>query len=467
MCVEYGNFGSGRAGTLCAKWDLLCFDPRLVFPGGTWHHGAERGLRGELAMPKLDDYRFRLRGKEYVPIVVGGMGVDISTSELAVEISRLNGIGHISDAMAPYVSDRKFRTNLQASKFQQFRDSVNSFDKSMVKWDEDRTYQGTLNHVRATMEAKKGPGLIFINVMEKLTMGAPAETLRARLRAAMDGGVDGITLSAGLHTGTFKLIEEEPRFRDVNIGIIVSSPRALKIFLRSAARVNRLPDYIVVEGPLAGGHLGFGIECIKDTDLKTIVREVVDLLAQEGLNIPIIPAGGIFTGTDAVEALNLGAQAVQVATRFTISQECGLPAIAKQDYLRAEEGDVIVNMTSPAGYPMRMLSYSPSLRSNPKPNCELLGYMLDREGRCQYLDSYQNAGVDEHGSRLPVEDKMCICTRFMKYQCYTCGHYVYRLKETTVLLPNGEYYLPPAEHVFNDYRYSENGSIALPALKAA
>jgi nitronate monooxygenase len=122
------------------------------------------------------------------------------------------------------------------------------------------------------MEAKRGDGMIFINCMEKLTMNAPRETLRMRLSAALDAGIDGITLSAGLHLGSFALIEDHPRFRDAKLGIIVSSPRALAMFLRKNARLNRLPDFIVVEGPLAGGHLGFGMDWAK-YDLATIMAK--------------------------------------------------------------------------------------------------------------------------------------------------------------------------------------------------
>ena len=86
-----------------------------------------------------------------------------------------------------------------------------------------------------------------------------------------------------------------------------------------------LPDYIVVEGPLAGGHLGFGMDWAQ-YDLATIVAEVIAYLKEAQLDIPVIPAGGIFTGSDAAAFLENGAAAVQVATRFTVARECGLPA---------------------------------------------------------------------------------------------------------------------------------------------
>lgn len=417
-------------------------------------------------MTKLSDFRLVLGKQEYLPLVTGGMGVDISTAALALEAARLGAIGHISDAMSPFVSDRRYGTNYQNTKRKKYLHVVESEDKSEVKWDLKDVYQANFNHASNTMNAKRGTGGVFVNVMEKLQMGAPVETLQARLRGVMDGGIDGITLSAGLHTGTLKLIEDRPRFRDVKIGIIVSSARALKIFLRSADRVKRAPDYIIVEGPLAGGHLGFG-EDWREHTLRDIVEDVLRFLAEEGLDIPVIPAGGVFTGSDAVDFLQLGAKAVQVATRFTISRECGLPAKVKQEYLRAREEDVVVNMVSPTGYPMRMLKYSPSLQSNIKPNCEALGYILDKNGNCQYHDAYKAAPCDENGKKAAVTSKMCICYHFMKFSCYTCGHYVYRLKDTTVRLPNGEFYLPPAAHIIDDYLNSEDHAVRLPMVETS
>lgn len=413
----------------------------------------------------LDAYRLVIRDRELIPIVIGGMGVDISTAELALEACRLGGAGHISDAMVPYLSDRYFRTRFQNAKSKMYEALRNKDDKPGLHWSPAAVYEASRKYVEATMSRKCGPGAVLINIMEKLGMGAPAETLAARLRGALDGGIDGITLSAGLHTGTLKLIESHARFRDALIGIIVSSARALKIFLRSASRFSRLPDYIVVEGPLAGGHLGFG-EDWKKYNLRELVREVRNLLREEELDIPIIAAGGVFTGSDGVEMIANGAAGVQVATRFTISQECGLPEKVKLEYLRAEESDVVVNMTSPTGYPMRMLSYSPSLRSNVAPNCEALGYMLDAQGRCAYRDAYKATPSDTRGIKEVVKEKMCICYHFMKYTCYTCGHYVYRLKDTTTRFADGRYYLPRAEQIFNDYRYSSEGRIAVAAAPA-
>jgi nitronate monooxygenase len=415
-----------------------------------------------LADDCVDNYRLKLGGKEYVPILIGGMGVDISSTALALEAARLGGIGHISDAMVEHVSDRRFCTHYTKGKAGRHRASRDSLDKTGVHFDlpELETAQRAL--VADAMARRQGSGAIFINVMEKLTMGAPADTLRSRLRAALDAGIDGITLSAGLHTGSLRLIEDHPRFRDAQIGIIVSSVRALRIFLKGAARLDRLPDYIVVEGPLAGGHLGFGADW-REHRLEAIVAEVIAFLRESALDIPVIPAGGIFTGTDAVGYLRDGAAAVQVATRFTITAECGLPARAKQAYFVAEEDDVFVSTVSATGYPLRLLRTSPCLGSNVKPQCEPFGYVLDRNGECPYLDAWAATPLGADGEKLPVNDKICLCYHFSRFNCYTCGHYVYRLKDTTSRLPDGSFRIPPAAHVFGDYQFSRNHEIRLPA----
>ncbi len=414
-------------------------------------------------MKRVDDFRLRFGKKELVPIMTGGMGVDISTAELSLVSARLGGIGHISDAMVPTVSDRRFKTGFVKEKQKKYKYNVANRDKSDVHFNLERLAEATKLHVGRTMEAKQGDGLIFINTMEKLTMNRPRETLRVRITAAMDGGIDGITLSAGLHLGSLALVQDHPRFRDVKFGIIVSSLRALLLFLRKNARLNRLPDYIIVEGPLAGGHLGFGMDW-SQYDLKTIVDEIIQYLKQENLDIPVIPAGGIFTGSDAVKFLEAGAAAVQVATRFTVTKECGLPDKVKQEYYNAKEEDIVVNLISPTGYPMRMLKKSPSIGAGIRPNCEAYGYLLDASGSCAYIEAY-NRELDKHpdGENISVMDKTCLCTHMRNFDCWTCGHNTYRLKDTSRQLPDGSYQLLNAEDVFKDYLYSTDHLIALPA----
>ena len=414
-------------------------------------------------MKRVDDFRLKLGNKEYVPIMIGGMGVDISTSELALEAARLGGIGHISDAMVQDVSDRKFDTTFVKDKTKLYKFNINNMNKAVVQFDLDRLAEATRLHVGATMEAKKGDGLIFVNCMEKLTMNAPKETLRTRLSSALDAGIDGITMSAGLHLGSFDLIKDHPRFRDAKLGIIVSSVRALQLFLKKVSRLDRLPDYIIVEGPLAGGHLGFGIDDWKQYDLHTIMDEIHAFMRAEQLNIPIIAAGGVFTGSDAAGFLEKGAGGVQVATRFTVTHECGLPDSVKQEYFRAGEDDIEVNGLSPTGYPMRMLKNTPAIGSGIRPGCESYGYLLDATGNCAYINSYnREVQASPDSKNIVVMDKTCLCTHMRNFNCWTCGHYTYRLKDTTHLLADGNYQILSAEHVFKDYQFSVNNEIALP-----
>ena len=414
-------------------------------------------------MKRVDDFRLRLGKQEVVPIIIGGMGVDISTAELALEAARLGGIGHISDAMLPTVTDRRYKTKFVSEKQKQYKLNIEIADKSIVQFDLAQVAESTRLHVSNTMEAKRGDGMIFVNCMEKLTMNSPRETLRVRLNGALDAGIDGITLSAGLHLGSFELMKDNPRFRDAKLGIIVSSVRALQLFMRKTAKLNRLPDYIVVEGPLAGGHLGFGMDWA-EYDLHTIVAEVVAHLTAEHLDIPVIAAGGIFTGTDAVGFLEAGCAGVQVATRFTVAKECGIPEKVQQEYYKATEDQMEVNNTSPTGYPMRMISTSPSIGAGIRPNCEAYGYLLDANGNCAYINAY-NAEVALHpdAKKVSVKEKTCLCTHMRNYDCWTCGHYTYRLKDTTHRNADGTYQILTAEHIFRDYQFSTDNQIALPA----
>ncbi|MBK6852683.1 MAG: nitronate monooxygenase [Burkholderiales bacterium] len=415
-------------------------------------------------MKRLDDFRMQMGRHELVPIMIGGMGVDISSADLALEAARLGGVGHISDAMIKTVTDRRYKTKFVKAKQALYKYNAESEDKSLVKFNLEHLVEATKLHVEATMTRKRGSGMVFINCMEKLTMNAPRETLKVRMSAALDAGIDGITLAAGLHLGSFALIEDHPRFRDAKLGIIVSSLRALQLFLKKNSRIGRLPDYVVVEGPLAGGHLGFGMDWAK-YDLATITAEILNYLAAEKLNIPVIPAGGIFTGSDAVSFLEMGGAAVQVATRFTVTKECGLPDDIKQEYFKAAEDDIEVNEISPTGYPMRMIKASPGIGDGIRPNCEAYGYLLDANGKCAYVTAYNRELLAHPGEkRISVKDKTCLCTHMRNFEIWTCGQTTWRLKDTSRRVEDGSYQLLTAEHVFRDYQYSTDNKVQLPEI---
>ena len=415
-------------------------------------------------MKCVDDFRLRFGKQELVPIIIGGMGVDISTAELALEAARLGGIGHISDAMVPTVSDRRFKTHFVKEKLKLYKYNVANADKSDVQFDLGRLAEATQNHVGRTMEAKRGEGLIFVNCMEKLTMNAPRETLRVRLTAALDAGIDGITLSAGLHLGSFALIEDHPRFRDAKLGIIVSSLRALQLFLRKNAKLNRLPDYVIVEGPLAGGHLGFGMDWA-NYDLRTIMAEIQQYLKTEKLDIPLIRRRRHFhrqrrrvlprerrRGGAGGDALYRGAgmrPAGQGASRNTSR--------------RART----TSRSTPSRPPATRCACSRAARRSAPasgPTARPTATCSTARATAPTSTAY-NREVAAHpeAKKISVKDKTCLCTHMRNFDCWTCGHYTYRLKDTTRRLPDGSYQLLSAEHVFRDYQFSTDQKIALPA----
>ena len=409
----------------------------------------------------LDEFRLMLAGRELVPIMQGGMGVNISTAEMALSVAREGGVGHVSDAMLPDLVDRLFGTGFTKMKAGLCRAADAALGKVAFHFPLDDVRAAAKQYIESVMQKKMGDakeGLIFVNVMEKLTMNDSLASLRARLLGALDGGVDGISLSAGLHTSSFSLMSEHPRFRDAMLGIVVSSRRALNLFLRRSSKTGRMPDYIVVEGPLAGGHLGFGMTDWVNFKLADIVRDVKAYLAENGLSIPVIAGGGVFTGTDGVRLIEeAGAAGVQVATRFTVTQESGLPDAVKQRYLDAEEGEIEVNGVSPTGYPMRMLKSSPAINASLKPQCEAYGYMLDRGG-CAYLKAWEAA--DATGDvKEGIPGKTCLCAQMRNCKVWTVGATGHRLKETTVRSEDGQWVLPTTAEVFNDYRYGINDEV--------
>ena len=414
----------------------------------------------------LENFRLSLGGRDVLPLMLGGMGTNISTAELALAVERLGGIGHLSDAMLMDLSDRLFGTRFTSEKAHRTAPERDNMDKSAVKFDLEAVKAAARRYVSDVMARASGKGMVFINCMEKLTMNAGLDTLKARLTAALDGGIDGITLSAGLHLSSMKLMAEHERFRDAMIGIIVSSSRALNLFLKKSASTGRLPDYVVVEGPLAGGHLGFGMDWA-NFSLPTIVKDVKAFLEKNGLSIPVIAAGGIFTGGDAARVMEeTKCEGIQAATRFAATVESGLPYAVKQAYFNARPEDIIVNHLSPTGYPMRMLKQSPAITGEIRPNCEAYGYLLNH-GECSYLKEWKArkdaADAGAAPEAMPAHEKCCLCTYMRNYKVWTCGTSAARLHETSVKRENGEWILPTAEDVFKDYMQSTGDQILLPA----
>ncbi len=268
-----------------------------------------------------------LRAK--LPIIQGGMGVGISLSGLASAVANEGGIGVIA-AVGLGMLEPDFDTNFKAANARALRKEIRKA-RSMTK------------------------GIIGVNVMVALS---DYEDL---LLASVDEEADLVLLGAGLPLKVPQILTpERMRSGKTHIVAIVSSDRAASIILKSWEKHGCVPEAFVVEGPLAGGHLGFKKEQITNPDfrLEKIVPEVIAAVEpyeqQSGKAIPVIAAGGIYTGGDIHKFLNLGAAGVQMASRFVATNECDADMAFKMAYVNAKKGDMII-IDSPVGLPGRAI----------------------------------------------------------------------------------------------------------------
>jgi nitronate monooxygenase len=259
-----------------------------------------------------------------IPIIQGGMGVQVSTAPLASTVANCGGAGTIASVGLGYGTPENETDFVKAS-----RDGL--IDQ----------------YHNAKITTKKTVGVnIMVALSNYLDLVQTADSL----------GFDFIVSGAGLPL-------DLPRIaKNTKILIpIVSSSRAAKIIIKKWAKQDHPPDAIIVEGPLAGGHLGFKPECLK-TDLSNVLEEIVGEVikvacqAEEkyGINIPVIAAGGIFDGKDIARLIKMGARGVQIATRFVATYECSVADAFKQLYLSASDGDVLI-IDSPVGMPGRAI----------------------------------------------------------------------------------------------------------------
>jgi len=265
-----------------------------------------------------------------LPIIQGGMGIGISLSGLARAVAIAGGVGVIATAGIGH-TEADWDTNPKAA------------DNRALK--------------KEIRKAKAGTnGVIGVNIMVALS------DFDNLVQCAVDEGADIIFMGAGLpislpKTLPFdKLSELATRFVP-----IVSSARAAEIVFRAwQKRYSHIPDAVVVEGPMAGGHLGFRKEHIDNPDytLEKILPEVIAVVkAYEqrfGRSIPVIAAGGIYTGADIHRFMKLGAQAVQMGTRFVATHECDASPKFKQAYIDSSREDIII-IDSPVGLPGRAI----------------------------------------------------------------------------------------------------------------
>jgi nitronate monooxygenase len=261
-----------------------------------------------------------------VPIIQGGMGVGISLSGLSSAVANQGGVGVISAAM------------------------IGMNEPDLAKNYAEANIRALQREIRKAKEMTKG--ILGVNIMVALSNFADL------VRTSIQEGIDIIFSGAGLPFDLPKYLTEGSHTKLVPI---VSSGRAAAIMCKKwLSRFNYLPDGFVVEGPMAGGHLGFKAEQLDDPEyrLEVLVPQVLEAIKpfeqEQGKPIPVVAAGGIFTGADICKFLRMGAAGVQLGTRFVATHECDADLAFKQAFIDAKEGDVTV-IKSPVGMPGRAL----------------------------------------------------------------------------------------------------------------
>lgn len=261
-----------------------------------------------------------------LPIIQGGMGVGVSLSSLATSVANQGGIGVISTAGIG-MNEIDFSTNFIEA-------NIRALKKEIRKARE------------LTM------GILGVNIMTALT------NFDDLARTAIEEGIDIIFSGAGLPLNLPRFLEGKKKTKLVPI---VSSGKAAKVITkRWLERYDYLPDAFVVEGPMAGGHIGFKPDQINrdEYSLEKIVPEVINEMKpfeeKHHKKIPIIAAGGIYTGDDMYRIMELGASAVQLSTRFVTTYECDASEAFKQTYINAKKEDIII-INSPVGMPGRVI----------------------------------------------------------------------------------------------------------------
>ncbi len=259
-------------------------------------------------------------------IVQGGMGVGISMSRLAAAVAEEGGIGVIAAAMVG-VSEPDCRSNPIEANIRVLR-----------------------KEIRAARKATNG--VLGINIIAALTLFPES------VRAAIEEGIDVIFSGGGLPLDLPQYLNHGAHTKLVPI---VSSARAARLLYQKwLQKFDYLPDAFVLEGPKAGGHLGFKIEQIEDPRfaLEHLLKEVLTFVKtiedKHNRSIPVIAAGGIFSGADIAKFLQLGAAGVQLGTRFVATHECDADPAFKRAYLESEKEDLVL-IESPLGLPGRAL----------------------------------------------------------------------------------------------------------------
>ena len=261
-----------------------------------------------------------------LPFVQGGMGVGVSLSGLASAVANEGGVGVISAAIIGF-SENDLLSNYR-----------------------DANIRALRREIRKARELTKG--ILGVNIMVALTNFADM------VKTAVEEEIDVIFCGAGLPLELPALVSENAKSKLVPI---VSSARAARVICkRWLSRFNRLPDAFVLEGPLAGGHLGFSRDQLNKPEfslpeLLTQLKEaILPIERKAGKTLPVIAAGGIYNGRDIREIMERGAAGVQLGTRFVTTHECDADIKFKQAYMAAREEDLVI-IESPVGLPGRSL----------------------------------------------------------------------------------------------------------------
>ena len=270
-----------------------------------------------------------------IPIIQGGMGIGVSSSGLAAAVANEGGIGIISAAQLGYnepgFEKNPLETNLKALK----------------------------KHI-ALAKVKAPNGIIGINAM------VATNNYEEHIKAAIDAGIDLIISGAGLPT----MLPKITKGHNVKIAPIVSSLKAAKVILKIWDKHDNVaPDLIVIEGPKAGGHLGFKLNELSDEhlDFDKTVTDIIDETKKYeekyDKKIPIVVGGGVFDGNDIAHYLKLGASGVQMATRFVVTKECDASQEFKDAYIHCTK-DSIQIVKSPVGMPGRAIKNNFVIKSS-------------------------------------------------------------------------------------------------------
>ncbi len=278
----------------------------------------------------------QIKGRELIPVVQGGMGVGVSAGGLAGTVAQAGGIGTISSVDLRRLHPDLMEKTEHLTKVAGSKPAIDAANLEAL----DR-------EIRTARMLANGNGMIAVNVMRALS------EYEAYVKQALASGADAIVVGAGLPLDLPELAQDHP---DVALIPILSDARGVQLVVRKWMKKGRLPDAIVIEHPrLAGGHLGAArVTDLGDKrfDFDVAIPAVREFFAAEGIDIPLIAAGGISSHEDIVRLQALGAAAVQLGTAFAVTAESNAAPEFKRVLAEAKPEDM-VEFVSVAGLPAR------------------------------------------------------------------------------------------------------------------